>query len=69
MQVSKQTDTNARQGLYTHISAILGECGVGELPNLLSVHLSRATVIFRIGVVGGTAMLTEKRHLCRKNEY
>lgn len=51
---------------YTHISAILGERSVGKLSNLLSVHLSRTTVILRIGVIGGTAMLAEKPHLCSK---
>lgn len=53
-------------GSYTHLSAILGERSVGKLSNLLSVHLSRTTVILRIGVISGTAMLAEKTHLCTK---
>jgi len=50
--------------LHTNLSAILGERSIGKLSNLLSVHLSRTTVILCIGVIGGAAMLAEKPHLC-----
>lgn len=62
-------NTGTLSDLYTHIGAVLGERSIGKLSNLLSVHLSRTTVILRIGVIGGTAMLAEKTHLCTKTSH
>jgi len=47
----------------THVRPVLGQRGVGLLPDLLPVQLRRAAVVLGGGVAGGAAVLPEEHRL------
>lgn len=47
----------------THVCAVFGQRGVGQLADLLPVHLGGAAVVLGVGVAGGAAVLAEERRL------
>lgn len=69
LQDSASSTTHlALQSSQTYISAILGHSSTCQLPDLLPVHLGSSTVIFSIGICGGTAVLAEESSL-KREEY